>query len=74
MINYYLSIQEHTYAWILVFLYIPLFITIFYTGRDCHPRKGGGTWLGISKTGRIASLTNVRISNADINRNSTPRG
>ena len=44
------------------------------SGRDSHPRRGGGTWLGISKSGRIASLTNVRISDADINHSAIPRG
>ena len=43
-------------------------------GRDCHPVRGGGTWLGIAKTGRIATLTNVRVSDADIDRNVTARG
>lgn len=43
-------------------------------GRDRHPLRGGGTWLGMAKTGRIAALTNVRISNADFKLNATGRG
>jgi uncharacterized protein with NRDE domain len=41
-----------------------------YAGRDL---EGKGTWLGVSKTGRIATVTNVR-SGKDANKNNRSRG
>ncbi|XP_065890275.1 transport and Golgi organization protein 2 homolog [Dysidea avara] len=43
-------------------------------GRDRHPVRGGGTWLGVSTTGRVATLTNVRVCNSDINYSAPSRG
>ena len=49
-------------------------IQLSVAGRDRHPVRGGGTWLGVSTTGRIATLTNVRVCNSDIIPNAPSRG
>ena len=45
MINYYLSIQEHTYAWLLVF-YIFHYLSSFFIqdGIAIHVRVAGLGW------------------------------
>ena len=36
--------------------------------------KNGGTWLGITRTGRIATLTNYRQKFSDLNPKAQGRG
>ena len=43
-------------------------------GRDAHPERGGGTWIGITKTGRFATLTNYRIDMKDFKMDAQGRG
>ena len=43
-------------------------------GRDAHPDRGGGTWIGITKTGRFATLTNYRIDMKDFKMDAQGRG
>ena len=32
-------------------------------GRDTEARGGGGTWMGVSTDGKLATLTNVLVKN-----------
>jgi uncharacterized protein with NRDE domain len=43
-------------------------------GMDMEPGKSGGTWLGMTKTGRFATLTNYRQRISDVKSDVLGRG
>lgn len=47
---------------------------VYTTGRDIETEQHGGTWLGVSKKGKFAALTNFRSHHGHYNTAAKSRG